>query len=132
MNLPESVMKDLVALHLAGEASAETSKLAEEYLGRHPELRGGAIGGAAVRLPPSGEMAALRRVKEWLFLRSLFLGMAIFFTMTPMIFVWRGGEVVFLMWRDAPLGLTLAAISIALASWVARYVMIRQLRGSGL
>lgn len=131
MSLPENVMKDLVALHLAGESSAETSALAEEYLKKHPEWRE-PVRAADAKAVPSGEMAALRRVKEWLFLRSLFLGMGIFFAMLPLSVVGRNDKIVFLMWRDAPPGVTVASLSIAAASWVARYVMIRQLRRSGL
>ncbi len=37
-DLPEAVMNDLVTLHLAGEASPQTSALVDEYLAAHPAL----------------------------------------------------------------------------------------------
>lgn len=38
LQLPDDVMKDLITLHQAGEASPGTAQLVEQYLREHPEV----------------------------------------------------------------------------------------------
>ena len=131
------VMKDLMVVYIGGEASEDTRRLVEAYARAHPDYaelleRSGSVGlGSAVRAPGDVEMKALRMTRQHIFLRSLFFGMAIAFTLTPFTFVFKDGTLTFFLWRDVP-GLGTAFASIAVASWVACYVMHRAVRKVGL
>ena len=51
MNVTDNVIRDLLPVYLAGEASADTRTLVEEYLKEHPALAAEAKQGAAWSLP---------------------------------------------------------------------------------
>ncbi len=131
------VMKDLMVVYVSGEASADTRALVEEYARAHPEyaalLKQSSVElavGAAPTLQDS-EMRALKMTRQYVFLRSLFMGMGIAFTLLPLSFAFMDGKVTFLLIRDAP-GLGAAFWSLAAASWVAYSVMRRAVRKAGL
>ena len=131
------VMKDLMVVYLSGEASPDTRRLVEEYAIAHPDYAellkrsGAAALGEAGPPPASVEMNALRLTRQFILLRSLFFGMGIAFTLAPFTFAFKEGNVTFFLWRDVP-GLGTAFASIAVASWVACYVMHRAVRKAGL
>ncbi len=136
--LPPEVMNDLLTLYLAGEASAATRALVEDYARQNPRFAR-ALAGAGNPLPvpdtphttEDHEMHTLKLVRQYIFLRSLFFGMGIAFTLIPFLFTWSGNGIGFFLLRDVP-GLGYAALSIAAASWSAFYVMHREVRKSGL
>jgi hypothetical protein len=131
------VMKDLMVVYLSGEASADTRALVEEYARSHPEyaalLRAASATGELETAPPAqdSEMRTLKMTRQFVFLRSLFLGMGIAFTFMPFTIVVRSGNIAFLLYRDVP-ALAVSFWSIAAASWVACYVMHREVRKAGL
>jgi hypothetical protein len=136
MTLPPAIMNDLLTVYLAGEASPETKRLIEEYASSHPEFTAKLMGAAAFSLPvsstqPDVHLQALKQARQFVTLRSIFLGSAIFFTLVPFIQVFRNGHLYFSLMRDAP-PLAIAAASIAGASWIACYVMHRGIRRAGL
>jgi anti-sigma factor RsiW len=90
MNITRDIVKDLLTVYLAGEASADTRALVEEWLREDPELarqvevaqRGDL---PAVAVPaPSVEVRALDRTRRHFRLRAVVLGAAIYFTTLPL------------------------------------------------
>jgi hypothetical protein len=130
------VVKDLLPLYAAGEASEDTRALVEEWLARDPdlaalaaELRGG---GAPPPGAPAGagrrELAAARallRRRTWL------LALAIVFTALPLSFVFDERGLRFLMLRDAPLA-SMASWAAAAGLWVGFAAVSRRLKVTGL
>jgi hypothetical protein len=137
VELPRQVMDDLAVLYLSGEASAETRELVERYAGRHSDYASALQAHApesmavATAVQVEAEMQALKRTKEYLFLRTLFFAMAVAFTLSLGLFTFNNDGVTFLLYRDAP-GVFWAFSSIAAASWVAWGLMRRELAKTGL
>jgi len=87
MNVTRDVVIDLLPIYQAGEASADTRALVEEYLkgdeelaryvrSKPPEL----TAPPAPALPPDTELVALRRTRRLLALQRWVFALAIFFT----------------------------------------------------
>jgi len=145
MNVTDDVLNDLLTLYLAGEASADTRALIEERARREPAFAAtmqaaremDRAAAQAVELPgartptPDAELQALTQTRQAIFLRTLFFAAAIFFTLLPLAF--RGGEagVEFLFLGRQP-GVVYAFWSVATASWVACWLMNREVRKAGL
>lgn len=66
-----------------------------------------------------------------IFLRRLFVGGGIFFTLAPLSFVFQNGQLSSFLLRDAP-GAAHGLWGVALASWAAAWVMHRSVRRAGL
>jgi anti-sigma factor RsiW len=111
MNLTRDVIRDLLTVYLAGDASADTRALVEEYLAGDPALKAEADGAVAgpVRLPPTlpapaaAERQALAKTRELLKTRTSTLVMAVVFTVLPFTFTLSGGRITFVLFRDAPI-----------------------------
>lgn len=108
MNVTRNVVKDLLTLYLAGEASADTRALVDEYLKTDPELareleasRAGDLGLPDTR-PPNAEKQALDETRQLLKTRTSTLVVAIVFTVLPLAFAFHEGTVTFLLIRDEP------------------------------
>ena len=137
MNVSRDVVVDLLPLYLAGEASAGTRDLIEDYMKEHPDFaaemrarveRGAAVFGAAsAPAPPDQEKATLERVRRFNRNRTYWLGFAIAYTLVPLSFVFVGSQVRWVMLRDNPKQAILFWIC-ALGCWTAYYVMGRRLR----
>lgn len=142
MTIPDDVRKDvledLAALYLAGEATAGTRRLLEDYARQHPEfnhrLRGATQWAAPQPPAPAAadaEAQALRRTREAIRLRTLFTAMGIAFTLLPLSFTFHGNQVKMLFFPEQT-GLIASFWSVAAASWVAMYVMTRAIGRRGL
>ena len=138
MNITRDVAKDLLPLVAAGEASADSRALVEEFMRNDPELarlaealREPELDVPGPPAPLERERAALERTRTLLRRRSWLLGLALFFTGLPLSFVADSDGVRFLLLRDAPAlaGLFLAA---AAGLWTAFGVTVRKLRVTGL
>jgi hypothetical protein len=139
MTLTEDVMNDLLTLYLAGEASADTRALVEDRARRDPGFAARLAAARAVDLgavlpggpAPDTELRALTRTRQAIFLRTLFFAAAVFFTLLPLSF--RGGAngLEFLFLGKQP-GVVSAFWSVAAASWVACWLMHREMRKAGL
>ncbi|MEO5819435.1 MAG: hypothetical protein ABIT71_02950 [Vicinamibacteraceae bacterium] len=137
--LTEDVMNDLLAVYLAGDASADTRNLIEARAGRDPGFAAKIAAARAVDLggalpaapPPDAELRALTRTRQAIFLRTLFFAAGVFFTLLPLSF--RGGAngLEFLFLGRQP-GLVWAFWSVAAASWVACWLMHREMGEAGL
>jgi len=131
----EEVMGDLVALAEAGEASQATERLVAEYRRERPGFSAEAADRLDLAPPPAvrrdEELAALKRTREFVRLRSVFMGVGIAFTSLPLSFRFGTGGFRMLFFPEQT-GLIAGCWSIAAASWVAMYVMNRKVRAKGL
>lgn len=137
MNISRDVVKDLIAVYLAGDASADTRALVESYLKTDPELAKDveAAGHATLGLPPthmpSAEKQALEATQQQLKVRTSTLVVAMIFTVLPLTFAFHGTTITFLLIRDAPvIGITWWAT--AAIMWIWHLMIRRRLRVSGL
>lgn len=139
MNVTREVVQDLLALDLAGEASADSRALIEEYLAGDPELarEAAAARSAAVVLPPApaaapeAEKRALERTRSLLKSRSSTLAVAAIFTVLPLSFSFDESGVTWWLIRDDP-KVGIAWWATAAAMWIAHFVVRRRLRATGL
>lgn len=139
MNVTRDVVKDLLTVYLAGEASPDTRALVEEYLETDPEL---AADVAAARadgldlpegspLPTTAEKEALERTRQMLKSRTSTLVVATLFSVLPLSFAFEGSKITFLLIRDAPI-VGLAWWATAAVMWAWHFTVRRRLRVSGL
>lgn len=138
MTIPDDVMNDLLTLYLADEASEATRTLVEQHARENVAFASRLAAARAV--PPLSlpqelsrdlELRALNEARQFLHLRSGFWAGGILFTLLPLIFAFDGDGLHFLILGRHP-GLVWSFWSVALASWVACYVMHRQIRHVGL
>lgn len=138
MNVTREIVKDLLPLVVAGEASADSRDAVERWLADDPEL---ARLAASLRAaedappPPPGAVdagrAALERTRRLVRRRSWLLGASIFLTALPLSCAFDDSGLRFLFIRDLPLAgaLSLAA---AAATWIGYAVVAGRLRVTGL
>lgn len=139
LNVTRDVVKDLLTVYLAGEASADTRALIDDYLRTDPVLarevdaaRAEQLGLPAVPAqPPTAEKQALDATRQLLKSRTSTLAMAILFTLLPLSFVFEGSRITFLLIRDAPV-VGLAWWGTAAALWIWHAWIRSRLRISGL
>ena len=137
MNVTRDVVSDLLPLYLAGEASADTRALLEEYLRANPEfardVRERAERTAALFAPPppplspDHEKSTVERVRAFERRRGYLRGLAIALTLMPLSFAFEGSHVRWILWRDDPT----QALSFGVAAvlcWAGYYLMGRRLR----
>jgi anti-sigma factor RsiW len=143
MKITDDVVRDLIVLVDAGEASADTRALVESYLAEHPAI---AEEGERQRrrheawaLPPSTrpagasaetERAALRRTKRLLGYRGWAMAAAIFFTALPLSFAVIDGEFQWIFWPGHA-GLATGSLLLGVVAWVAHAIVARKLRPKG-
>jgi hypothetical protein len=139
MNVTRDVVKDLLTVYLAGEASADTRTLVEEWLRGDPALARDVEAARAepVGLPPTpgpaptAERLALETTRKLLKTRTSTLVIAILFTVLPLTFATDGSRITFLLIRDAPI-VGIAWWATAAATWIWHWWVRRRLRVSGL
>ena len=137
MNISRDIVKDLIPVYLAGDASADTRALVESYLKTDPELagdvtaaRGTSLGLPATR-PPTAEKQALDATRQLLKSRTSTLVVAMIFTVLPLTFAFRGTTITFFLIRDAPI-IGIAWWVTAVVMWIWHVTIRRRLRVSGL
>ena len=135
MKLSENVVKDLLPVYLAGEASADTVSLVEEFLARNPEWRAlvegpPTAGLPGVEVPANLERRSLELTRRLLARKNWLLGGAIFFTFLPMSFPVTGSRQYFLF-REAPMAAAFA-LAVALGLWAGFLDTCRRLNYTGL
>lgn len=136
MNVTREVILDLLPVYLAGEASADTRKLVDEYLKQDLEL-GREIrqkmvenlaAVAAPAMPPELELKTLRRTRKLLSKQRWLFGMAILFTLLPGLTILRFSAGrrpdVQVLARDYP-WLALFSLLVGIVLWVAYYLTRR-------
>lgn len=139
MQITRDVVRDLLTVYLAGEASADTRRLIEDYLETDSELAADVA--RAKRHPadlpvtpapsPSAEKQALDTTRQLLKNRTSTLVMACLFTILPLSFTFEGSQVTFVVLRDAPV-VALAWWATAAVMWGAHFWIRNRVRVSGL
>jgi anti-sigma factor RsiW len=139
MNISRDVVDDLLPLYLAGEASAGTRALVEEYLRANPEFAAAIreqadpsvalLAEAAPPPPPDHEKATFERSRRFNGYRHQLLGFTIAFALMPFAFVFSEKGIRWLMLRDNP---KQAALFLAAAAgcWIGYFLAGRRLRAS--
>lgn len=138
MKITDDVIRDLLPLYQAGEASADTRNLVTAYLAEHPGLAEEARRSARWSLPPVSYSAepdagriALRRTKRLLAWKSWVMGAAIFFTAAP--FSCYGGDRTgfhWMMWPDHA-GTATVSLALGVTAWVIHFLLRRRLTPRG-
>jgi anti-sigma factor RsiW len=137
MTITRDVVRDLLTVYLAGEASADTRAIVENYLRTDPELardveaaRHNGLGLPST-VAPTSEKQVLDATRQLLKTRTSTLVVAVLFTLLPLTFAFRGTEITFLLIRDAPvIGLVWWATAAVMWAWHVR--IRRRLSVSGL
>ncbi len=128
MTVTRDVILDLLPLYLAGEASQDTRTLVDEYLATDPAL-------ARLMRMPMPDLAVdrstkapadlgtttLHRTRMLLWLRTLFLGFAVLFSLIPLIPNWS--RLRLLIYPPA-----MSVWAAAIACWIGFLIVIRRLR----
>lgn len=133
MKVTRDVVRDLLTIYLAGEATADTRTLVEEWLRGDPELARQAEGARRLTLPPvsaparTTEKRALDRTRRYLRWRSVLLGFTIYVTTLPLSITFSSaGGYEGLLIDDWPERIVIMAIAAAL--WVVYWRMSRPMR----
>jgi hypothetical protein len=137
VNISRDIVKDLIPVYLAGDASADTRAVVESYLKTDPELasdvraaRDTSLGLPATR-PPTAEKQALETTRHLIKSRTSTLVVAMVFTMLPLTFVFHGTTITFFLIRDAPI-IGIAWWVTAAIMWIWHLMIRRRLHVSGL
>ena len=136
MEVTREVIIDLLPVYLAGDASAPTRQLVEEFLANNPELAkvvrlsGSPRLAHAIPSPPDRQKVDLDRVRQLIRRKTWYLASAVFFTLVVFSLEWTADGLRFLMWGQKPLGLVY--LMLALVCWAGYFVARKRLRVSGL
>ncbi len=141
MNVTKNVVEDLLPVYLAGDASADTKQLVEEFLAADPafarEVEQQKRGYSLAALRPLGEpptnleVRALEQTKAQLRKRTWLLAFAILFCAMPFSFIFDHGQFTWMMWRNVP-SEAVAFLIAGLGFGAAWYRLGRKLSGAGL
>jgi anti-sigma factor RsiW len=139
MMVTRDVVKDLLPVYLAGEASADTRRLVDDFLASDRTLADevAAARRAELSLPAtaapdqSAEKRTLDATRQWLKHRTSTLAVAIFFTLAPFTATFDGSGFRFVFLRDKPV-IALAWWATAAVMWIAHVWIRRRMRVSGL
>ena len=144
MNMTRDVAIDLLPAYLAGEASADSRALVEEFARQDAEFarmldaqrrefaasaRG--LHGPVGELSPDHELRTLVRARRMAERLRWLMAVALMFTAFPFSFVFEGNRLTFLLVRDAP-SLAMALWVAAVGFWIAFLTTQRRLGVSGL
>jgi hypothetical protein len=134
MTVTRDVILDLLPLYFAGEVSADTRALVDEFLRTDPDFarmsqRFDALlkerGTPAER--DAGERRAFEQTRMLLRYRNQTIGLAIGYSLLPFAFLMRQGRIEWIMMRDRPTMAAAFALA-ALACWLAAYIINRRAR----
>jgi len=139
MNVTRNVIQDLVPAYLAGEASADSVSLVEEYLRMDPDLartvealRGNPLPELPVALRPTQEKETLNMTKQLLWWRGILMGLAAFLTLLPLSFGFDHGHIRWTFQQEAPPLATALICLGALSCWAGFLYVRRRLQVTGL
>ncbi len=132
MTVTRDVILDLLPLYFAGQVSADTKKLVDEFLQTDPDFarmsqRFDAVlkDHGSLPEPAVSERRAFERTRLLLRYRNQTIGLAVAYSLMPFAFVFRHGHVDWILLRDKPaVGVAFALTGIA--CWVAAYVIGRR------
>ncbi len=140
MKITRDVIMDLLPVYLSGEAGEDTRALVEAYcehdteLGNVLEARGKDPFGDDDTPQPNEEieMKALRHAKKMLRNRSIVLGLAIFFSLTPFSFIFTNEQGMRWIVLEGPIWYPATYLGFALLSWATYVIMKHRMQSTGL
>lgn len=124
MNLHPDVISDLITLHQLGEASEATKQLLEQEAPQALK-RAGLNAPALTAAPPNAQLESVRRLRRHMRMRSIFIGLGIFFALLPFSMRGSGDTVRFVVWEYSP-NVAIASLILAAGWWTAGYVLNRR------
>ena len=136
MNVTREVITDLLPVYTSGEASADTVSLVDEFLRTDPEfaelIRDEGVSQTLTPFPvtvsPDLERRSLNLTKKHLRIRGVLLGLAIFFSVSPLSSYGNSEEgLQWLMLRDAPV-IAGASLLLGVGFWISYFLKGRRLR----
>jgi hypothetical protein len=134
MQVTRDIVIDLLPLYHGGEASSDTRAAIEEFLLKDPSLARMATQDTAAILPATAaselERRTISQTRAAIRRRSWVLAAAIWFTLLPFTFVFRGAHITFFMLRDQPESALFLVVGAVL--WVQYARITRSLRTAGL
>lgn len=136
MNISRNVVRDLLVIYQAGEASAETRAIVEEWLRTDSVLAAEAARAKPLDLPhagapaATGEKRALDRAKRLLRWRMVLLGTAVYVTTLPVSITFNSNGYSGLLLDDWPERIVVLAIAAFL--WFCWWRLGRAVRVTGL
>jgi hypothetical protein len=136
MKVSEDVIRDLLPVYAAGEASADTRALVEEYLVATPELQATVDSAVALEIPaatppPDLGPRALKHTRDLLARKTFLTGFSFFFSTLSMAFIDRSWHIYGLPYRGTLILATFFML-VGLAGWVAFFDTCRRLGATGL
>lgn len=137
MEITREVVNDLMPVYLAGEASADTARLVDEFLAKDSEFARAVRGdgarellGKPVTLLPNEAKRALELTKRLIKRQTWFFAFALLFSLVPLSIRIESGTVRMIM-MDTPV-LAMGYWIVALGCWGGYYRTRRRLNVSGL
>lgn len=133
MTITKDIIHDLMPLYLAGEASADTRRLIDEYLQANPGERppSDALSLPTIDPPAQTEMASLNRTRELYNRRATAFAGAIALSCSIFSFRFAPQGLTFLLYRDMPAAAWLL-LAAALGIWIHFLSMHRHWLETGL
>jgi hypothetical protein len=138
MSITKDVILDLLPLYEAGEASADTRRVVEDFLRDHPDIASTSMRSADTMLKkmPSSSLErdrrkTLERTRGLLLRRQAFFGLALGCTLMAFTFAFEGTRVTWFMWRDAPSQAAML-MGVGIACWIGYFWTRKQLQVAGM
>lgn len=133
MTVTRDVILDLLPLYFAGQVSADTKALVDDFLRNDPDFarmsqrfdallkeRGEAGGGPSAS--DETERRALERTRSLLRHRNQTIGVAIGYTLAPFMFLFRNGHIEWVLWQRRP-SIALTFFATGMICWIAAGVL---------
>ena len=134
MKITRDIVKDLLAVYLAGDASGDTRALVEDWLRTDQELAAQLAQARRIDLPivaappPTAEKRSLDRTRRYLRGRSVVLAMAIYFSILPLTVTFGSNGFRGLLLNDWLARFPVIVVAVFL--WVVYWRMSRRLTAS--
>jgi hypothetical protein len=139
MRVTQDVVHDLLPAYLAGEASADTVALVEEFLRLDTDLartvetlRANPLPELPVALRPTQEKETLNMTKKLLRWRGILMGLGLFLTLLPLSFRFDNSRITWTFLQEMPIPATALVCLGALTCWGGFFYVRRRLQGTGL
>jgi hypothetical protein len=132
MTITRDVILDLLPLYFAGQVSADTKQLVDQFLESDPDFarmssRFDALIKARGALTQGdlGERRALQRARLLMRYRNQLIGFAVAYSLAPFLFVFRNNRIEWVMFQDKP-RMAVGFGLVAIGCWIAAFILGRR------
>src|SRR5262249_5440195 len=133
MTVTRDVILDLLPLYFAGQASADTKQLVDDFLVTDPDFarmsaRFDSLSKARGGARPDGDLGerrALQRARLLLCYRNELIGVAVASWLAPFLFVFRNSRIEWVMFQEKPV-MAIGFGLVAIGCWIAAFVLGRR------